>query len=100
MTPGRLTVRVSEAFFSQLDEQLGATRGTEGQPSAVDFLVLELPSVVEVFATRFEELPEAVEGFPAARMLIATGSLVKALVVFGLLLADGSVEIVGVELDP
>jgi hypothetical protein len=35
--------------------------------------VLELPPIVERFATDFEGLPEIVEGVPAGRMLITSG---------------------------
>lgn len=71
MTPERRRVRVGEAFFAQLDGQLGPDRGPEGQPSSTDFLVLDLPPVVDRFATDFEGLPEIVEGFGGARMLVA-----------------------------
>jgi hypothetical protein len=61
--------------------------------------VLELPAIVEAFATRFRELPEAVEGVPDARMTIGTGKLVRAFAVYGLLMGDESVELIGVEID-
>lgn len=99
MTGQRRRVRVAEAFFAQLDDQLGPDRGPEGQPSATDFLVLELPPVVDRFATDFEALPEIVDGFAAARMLIAPGLLVRAFAVYGLLLPDGSIELIGIEVD-
>jgi len=95
----RRVVRTSPAFFDQLDRQLGQSRGPNGEPSATDFPVLELPAVVEAFATRFDELPEAVEGIPEARMAIGTGKLVPAFAVYGLLVTDGSVELIGVEID-
>lgn len=63
----RRVVRASPAFFDQLDTQLGAERGPHGEPSATDFLVVEVPAIVEAFAARFDELPEAVEGVPDAR---------------------------------
>lgn len=99
MTPERRRVRVSEAFFVQLDEQLGPDRGPEGQPSATDFLVLELPTVVDRFASGFGDLPEIVDGLPVGRMLIARGLLVRAFAVYGLEMLDGSIELIGVELD-
>jgi hypothetical protein len=95
----RRIVRTSPAFFEQLDQQLGASRGPSGEPSATDFLVLELPAIVEALATRFRELPEAVEGVPDARMAIGTGKLVQAFAVYGLLMGDESVELIGVEID-
>jgi hypothetical protein len=96
----RRVVRASTAFFEQLDTQLGAERGPHGQPSATDFLVVEVPAIVEAFATRFDELPEAVEGVPEARMVIGTGKLVRAFAAYGLLMDDGSIELIGVEIEP
>jgi hypothetical protein len=60
---------------------------------------MELPAVVERFASGFDALPEVVEGFPGARMLIATGVLVRAFAVYGLLVDDDSIHLIGVELE-
>jgi hypothetical protein len=95
----RRIVRASPAFFVDLDRQLGRDRGPHGGPSATDFLVIELPAVVERFATCFETLPEAVEGVAEARMVIGTGRLVRAFAVYGLLMSDNSVELIGIEID-
>ena len=95
MEADRRVVRVADAFFEQLD----ADRGPGGEPSATDFLVLDLPVIVEHFATDFEDLPEIIDGVPQARMLIATGRLVRAFAVYGLLASDGSIDLIGVELD-
>jgi len=62
-------------------------------------LVIDLPAFVERFATGFETLPQIIEGVPAARVLVATGRLVRAVAVYGLLAADGSIDLIGVELD-
>ena len=96
----RRTVRVSPAAFDQLDDQLRQERGPVGQPSVGDFIVLELPAVVERFATGFDELPEIIEGTPTGRMLIARGLLVRAYVAYRILLDDDTVEIVGIGIDP
>ena len=55
------TVRTTDAFFDQLDAQLGPERGDEGEPSSTDVLVMELPPIVERFAKGLDELPEIVE---------------------------------------
>lgn len=99
MEADRRVVRVAASFFDQLDVQLGPDRGSEGEPSATDFLVLDLPVIVDHFATRFERLPEVIEGVSQARMLIAAGRLVREFVVYGLLAVDGAVDLVGIELD-
>jgi hypothetical protein len=95
----RRIVRASPAFFVDLDRQLGPDRGPHGEPSATDFLVIELPAVVERFATDFEALPEAVEGVADARMVIGVGRVVRAFAVYGLLMSDDSVELIGIEID-
>jgi hypothetical protein len=96
----RRVVRASPAFFDQLDTQLGAERGPHGQPSATDFLVVEVPAIVEAFAARFDELPLPVEGVPEARMVIGTGKMVRAFAAYGLLMADESIELIGIEIEP
>ena len=73
----------TDAFFEQLDDALGVDRGPNREPSASDFIVLELPPIVERFATDFEGLPEIVEGVPAGRMLITSGVFVRAVAVSG-----------------
>ena len=95
----RRIVRASTAFFEDLDRQLGPYRGPHGEPSATDFLVIEVPAIVEQFATGFNTLPEAVEGVAEARMVIGTGRLVRAFAVYGLLMSDDSVELIGIEID-
>lgn len=100
MATDRRVVRVSQAFFEQLDEQLGSDRGRHGEPSVTDFLVLDLPAIVDRFATDFDALPAAVRGVPSIRVLVATGRLVRAVAVLGLLTADDAVEIVDIEIDP
>ena len=99
MPADRRIVRVSNSSFESLDEQLGSERGAHGQPSATDFLVLDLPTVVERFATDFEGLPEIVDGYSSGRMLIARGKLVRTFAIYGLLMADGSIELIGVDID-
>ena len=92
----RRVVRVTDAFFEQLDDALGVDRGPNGEPSASDFIVLELPPIVERFATDFEGLPEIVEGVPAGRMLIASGVLEQAdVAVFGLATSDTTIDLIG-----
>ncbi|MEQ8719175.1 MAG: hypothetical protein RIE08_16315 [Acidimicrobiales bacterium] len=40
-----------------------------------------------------------IEGVPASRMLVVAGVLVRAAVVYGIELADGTVELIGIDLD-
>ena len=99
MTP-RLIVRVTQAFFDQLDTFFPSERGDLGEPSATDFIVLELPAIVERFAVGFDELPEIVAGVPVARMLITSGVLVRAVAVFGLVTSDTTIDLIGITVEP
>jgi hypothetical protein len=94
-----IVVRVIDVFFEQLDDALGVDRGPNGEPSASAFIVLELPPIVERFATDFDGLPEIVEGVPAGRMLITSGVLVRAVAVFGLAISDTTIDLIGVTIE-
>jgi hypothetical protein len=59
--------------------------------------VVDLPRIVEECARRFDDLPEAVSGVGAVRMLIGAGGLVSAYVVHGIETSAGVVELCGVE---
>ena len=96
---GRRVVRVTAGFFDQLDTYFAAERGPNGEPSATDFLVLELPAIVERFATDFDALPEIVDGVSAGRMLITAGVLVQAIAVYGIATSETSVDLIGVTVE-
>lgn len=98
MSPRR-PVRVDPRFLEQLDEQLPDERGPNGEPSRIDFLRFELPAIEDDFALRFDELPEVIPGRPDYRQVITTGRLVAAIAIVGQLTSDGSVLLLGVELD-
>ncbi|MEZ5229381.1 MAG: hypothetical protein R2710_22795 [Acidimicrobiales bacterium] len=93
----RREVRVAPSFFAELDQQLGDERGPDGEPSATDFIVLELPTIVEEFASNFDNLPEPAAGVSAARMFISVGRLVGAFVVHGIETTEGIVHLTGID---
>lgn len=64
------SVRVDPHFFSELDPQLGETRGPDGERSVSDSLLVELPTLSAVFSERFDDLPAV---YPIA-MTTATSS--------------------------
>lgn len=99
MSPDRLAVRATAAFFEDLDRQLGAERGPNGEPSTNDFQAFELLEIVDRFATSFFDLPELIPGRGDYRILISTGMLVRALSVIGQLAKDGAVELISLDLD-
>jgi hypothetical protein len=98
MNPPHL-VRFTSDFFHDLEHQLAATRGPLGQPSRTDFLEYELPSIREIFSTRFDELAPAIPGRNDYRGLITSGSVVRAYSVVGQLIHDGTIEILQLDLE-
>ena len=95
----RRTVRVDQQFFTELDAQLGESRGSNGEPSASDFLLVDLPTLSEAFAKRFEELPTLYPDRDDYRSLVATGLLVRAVTITAQLLPDGSAVLFGIDID-
>jgi hypothetical protein len=88
----RRRVRVTEQFFGRLDELLPAERTSSGEPSATDFLLHEMPPIIDKLATDFEGTTTPTPSRPTVRALIAAGLLVPYLAVYAELAADGSVE--------
>lgn len=99
MSIERLVVRATLAFFADLDRQLEAERGPDGEPSTNDFQAYELLEIVERFAVGFFDLPQLIPGRPDYRVLIASGLLVRGFVVIGQRVHDGAVELISLELD-
>lgn len=95
----RRTVRVDQQFFTELDAQLGETRGPNGEPSASDFLLIELPTIAETFGERFDELLRLYPERDDYRYLVAGGRLVYAVVVIGQLIDDDTISLFGIEID-
>ena len=100
MTPPRREVRVRLSFFEQLDALLPSERGPHGEPSAHDFLMCDLPDVLDAFATDFASLPMVIDGFPTARMAIGAGLVTRGFAIFAVEAEDGSVKVIGVTIDP
>jgi hypothetical protein len=95
----RRTVRATPSFFVDLDRQLPAERGPEGEPSTNDFQVFELLRIVERFAVGFDDLPRLIPGRDDYRILVAVGVLVPRFSVVGQLAPDGAVELVQLDID-
>lgn len=94
----RRQVRVAESFFDRLDELLPPERTAEGTPSATDFLLHDLPPVIDQLATRFEDVTLPA-GDAGVRVLITTGILIPRIAVYAELVADGAVELFWLEVD-
>jgi hypothetical protein len=99
VSAGRRVVRVVQGFLDELDLQLAPDRGPDGAPSAADFLSIEIPDIVEEFASNFDRLPIPVPDRPDYRILIGAGKVVRAYAVIGQLRPDGEVELLALSID-
>lgn len=99
MSPDRRTVRTTQQFFEDLDRQLPAERGPNGEPSIHDFQVYELLRIVEQFAVEWDTLTELIPGRLDYRIVIAAGLLVPRFAVAGQLAPDGAIELIRLRLD-
>ena len=95
----RRQVRVNASFFRRLDELLPPQRTATGAPSATDFLLHDMPRIIDRLADDFETATLPVDGELRIRMLIASGSLVAFVVVYATIATDGAVEILSLELE-
>jgi hypothetical protein len=95
----RRVVRFSGFFFDRLDDLLGDSRGDDGSPSTTDFLVYDLPPVCDLLAEDFEgqTMPFPVDSTDI-RAYVGSGVLVSRFALIMTLCADGTVEVLDVEL--
>jgi hypothetical protein len=95
----RRQVRVAPSFFDRLDELLPQERSPTGIPSTADFLLHEIPPLIDVLAIDFEARTLEVKDVPEVRVLIATGVLVAHVALYAVLADDDAVEIIYLEID-
>ena len=100
MTAGRRQVRVSQTFFERLDELFPEERSAEGSPSATDFLLHEIPAIIDRLADAFEQATTPFVAGSDIRVLVTAGVLVDFMAVYALLADDGAVEIIYIEIQP
>lgn len=92
----RITVRVTQQFFDELDRLLPPARTPEGGPSATDFVVRDLPPLVERLADDYE-MSTAATADPTVRTMLAVGALVPYITLYCELVGD-VVEVFSLEL--
>ena len=95
----RRLVRVTQSFFDRLDELLPEERTASGEPSTADFLLHEIPPIIDHLAEDFEGTTLTVADVPEVRVLIASGILVTAVAVYAVLAPDDAVEVIYLDLD-
>lgn len=96
---GRREVRVSPSFFERLDELLPDERTRDGKPSATDFLLHELPSIIDLLATDYERVTLEIEEVPGARVLVTAGRLVTRVAIYVALGPDDGVEVIYLDVE-
>jgi hypothetical protein len=95
----RRAVRVTESFFDRLDELLTADRTVAGGPSATDFLLHEMPAIIDSLALAFEASTHPVADREDLRVLVSVGVLVGFVAVYAVLAPDDAVEIIYLEIE-
>lgn len=96
---GRRPVRVAPSFFDRLDELLPEDRSATGVPSTADFLLHEMPPLIDLLALDYEAATLEVAEVPGIRVLIAAGVLVPHLALYVVVAEDDAVEIIYLEID-
>ena len=92
-------VRITDTFEADIDRQLPAERTPTGIPSRFDFLLYELPAIIETYATRFDQLPIIVGAPPNVRSLIGRGLYTQIYFVAGKLNDDDTIELQTIEIE-
>lgn len=95
----RRQVRVAPSFFDRLDELLPDERSPTGVASTADFLLHEIPPLIDLLAQDYEGATLDVPGVPDVRVMIATGVLVSHLALYLVLADDDAVDIIYLEID-
>lgn len=95
----RRPVRVDDQFLELLDSQLGLERQPSGGPSTTDFLLVELPPIVELFATNFDRLAMPIPGRPDYRSVLIVGIYIPRILATGHLGPHGYIPLLSVQLD-
>jgi len=95
----RRQVRVASSFFDRLDELLPEERSATGVASTADFLLHEIPPLIDLLADDYEDATLEVPGVRDVRVLIASGVLVAHLAMYVVLANDDAVEIIYLEID-
>lgn len=95
----RRRVQVSQSFFNRLDELLPAERTADGGPSATDFLLHEVPTVVDLLAEDYVGTTLPVEDAPPVRVLITNGVLAPFIAVYADLRVDDVVEVIYLDVE-
>ncbi len=87
------------AFGIEPRRDAALERGPDGEPTATDFLLVDLPPIADRFATSFDDLMMPIPDRPDYRSVLSVGTLVPRVLITGVLEADGSVNLMSVRID-
>ncbi|MGH1490140.1 MAG: hypothetical protein ACRBK7_12230 [Acidimicrobiales bacterium] len=95
----RRTVRTTDSFEADIDRQLPDERSAHGVPSRFDFLLYEVPHIIEAYASGFDELP-TIAGAPGnVRALVGHGQLVRLYFIAGKLNEYDIIELQAIDIE-
>lgn len=92
-------VRVAPGVFVHLDEVLGEDRGVDGRPSTTDFLVHDLPPLLDLLRSDYEGCTRPLVAGGVVRVLVSVGVLAPAVALYTVQSRDGSITVVGIDID-
>ena len=95
----RRQVRVTDKFFDRLDALLPQKRSADGTPSAADFLLHEMPKIIDALAADYLAATLPVDDAADVGMLITNGLMVAFVVVYVVDAPDGGIEILSLDLE-
>ncbi|MCB1248427.1 MAG: hypothetical protein R2699_17870 [Acidimicrobiales bacterium] len=100
MSSQRRRVRVTDQFFERLDELLPAERTIDGRPSATDFLLHDLPTMIDRLADDYIACTLPVEELAPVRVMITSGLLVPYLSLYVTLTIEDVIEVLYLDIGP
>ncbi len=93
-------VKVSSNAFDKLDVLLPVKLpGFPEEFTVQDFIDLELPEIINKFATEFDDLPASETQLPRYRYAIFAGLIIPKIVAFGFLHANNEISVLDLELN-
>ena len=92
-------VVTSPDYWAGIEQTFPAERGPGNSPSVADYKTIEHSQIVNVFAERFDQLPQFIVGRPDYREHNYFGQIVYLIVVRAQLRRDGTVELLEAIID-
>lgn len=91
-------VHLTEDFLLYIEESFRQERGPEGEPSIQDFFLIDLDTIVSLFAERWDSLPRWQQHSKYRDQMIS-GKIAYMYYVIGEEQPDGSISLVHFEVD-